>query len=194
MKAEDWRTLLLAFYCLAMGVLLGVLWSLGSNGTDWGNASEKVTAFATAALAILTLGLLGMAWYQLSRQTYTQRQWATLQICDRYDSDPLIRDAVTTLRALSESGKTTKTDLQIDMACRLLFNYFDSIAIGLAQNLYLESLAYPHIGSIMLSWRKHIVTYQHPTVLAFLVKLSKSYDQFEALAARWEGNPPKEPN
>jgi hypothetical protein len=74
--------------------------------------------------------------------------------------------------------------VEIHHYCRLLFNYFDSIAIGLAQDLYIEPIVVEHLGSIMLTWRKSIPTIEHKTVQAFVIGLPKFYERFEALASR----------
>ena len=69
--------------------------------------SDWVTPFSAAATAVGTFALAGIAWYQLTelRKQLTaqaaqlkvlgdrEKQWRTIEACERYTYDPVLRDA-----------------------------------------------------------------------------------------------------
>jgi hypothetical protein len=85
-----------------------------------------------------------------------QRKLATLQACDRYDSDPLIQVAVEKLMLVNPNMDENTRNLYVTR----LLNYFSSIAIGLGQDFYDDTIARAHIGYLVVHWFDYIVSKQ----------------------------------
>lgn len=112
-------------------------WAL--TATDW----TAVTAIATVALVVATLVLAWVAYVQLkaareeaSAVHEEARATRTLAVCDRYDLDPVLDGACRRLTNAFENGglKLYPEQYQSDLRC--LFNYLESIAIGIERGLY----------------------------------------------------------
>ena len=142
-------------------------------------------AYATVALFVATLGLFGMAWYQLREMTLQQRNWATLQACDRYDTDPKLGAALIILRRLKEGERTALTNYRIVMAVTTVFNYFDSIAIGLNQGLYIEGIVREHLRTIMQRRKAELDATTHEALNEFKREFEQHFANYIALVERW---------
>jgi len=106
-----------------------------------------------------------------------QRKWATLQACDRYDSDRFIQEAV---KELNLAGSKMDEKLRNIYITRLL-NYFSSIAIGLDQDFYDDAIARRHLGYIVVGWFDTIVTkYGYP-----LKETRENFVDLAKLVDRW---------
>lgn len=114
---------------------------------DWTATFTALTAASTGALAFV-------AWQQLREIKRAQRNWATLQACDRYDLDPIISATVKELKRYEFADDATRIDLRQstkDNATRLL-NFLDAIAIGIEQGFYNREIVRDHLFRIMQDW------------------------------------------
>lgn len=116
--------------------------------------ADSVTAIAAVATAVFTFFIVLTAWIQLSSSVSNQRKWATLQACDRYDSDPEISKAARIFYRLANKRDDywwylpqTLGELEVDGIT--LLNYFDSIAIGVLGELYVGRIVYDHLFGII---------------------------------------------
>ena len=152
-----------------------------------------ISTLATIAIALI-------AYFQLSAWVATQkaqnlqhRQWATLQTCDRYDSDPIIREALALIRAHKngysldeQTQESVKYSYDLDAAVVSLMNYFDSIAIGLKQNLYVEEIVREHLEGIIRTHIKDIKEFSDPEVIKRVEKFHEEFSRTLALIEKWE--------
>jgi len=112
-----------------------------------------------AVSAVATVGLVIIAWKQLGDIKQGQRNWATLQVCDKYDLDPIIRTVVSRLKNY-ENTRLDETVAPVDANngygskddSITLLNYFDAIAIGMEQGFYVEDIVTDHLYGIMDGW------------------------------------------
>ena len=89
---------------------------------------------------LATVGIFLVGWFQLHHIRKESKRERTLNICFTYDSDPVISVPVRKIRnneELTEDDKIT------------LLNYFDVIAIGVAQNSYDFNIVYPQFKNII---------------------------------------------
>jgi len=152
--------------------------------------AEWATAIGTWLLVAATTALVYVAWRELLEINKNQkeandnhRRWATLNACDRYDTDRLIQQAV---RALKAAPRGLDDQMKRLYATRLL-NYFDSIAIGLEQNFYVEAIARPHIGRIIFRRFAELTNAENPWIsheeaqrdFKTLIRLMKTWEDIE---------------
>lgn len=97
--------------------------------------------------ALATVGIFFVAWFQLHHMREESKRDRTLKICFSYDSDPVISISVEKLRNNKELTEHDK---------RTLLNYFDVIAIGVAQNSYEFEIIYPQFKNIIPVTTKQI--------------------------------------
>jgi hypothetical protein len=181
MTEQDWNANGMVLFGAVFGsvVTLTVLAALGPEHCVLGNWAEWTTG-------IFTAGLIGMAGFQLRRQTIQQRQWATLQACDRYDTDPTLTEARRTLRAL-KAGETLQQE-EHDTVSQIttVFNYFDAIAIGVDQRLYVDRIAESHLKEIMFRRLAELWESRDPIVQKFGADYFEIFPTFNALLQRWD--------
>jgi hypothetical protein len=112
-------------------------WTLST--ADW----AAVTGIATVALVVATVGLAWVAYVQLAaareeaKAVHEEaRATRTLAVCDRYDLDPVLDGVCRRLAKANENGdlKLYPERYRLDFAS--LFNYLESIAIGIERGLY----------------------------------------------------------
>jgi hypothetical protein len=118
---------------------------LGIGSLGW----TAVGAIANVIYVVLTAGILWFAGSQIISARNEARINRTLEACNRYDMDPIL-DAVTRRLAAANDDGTLKADpkkYRIDLYA--LFNYFESIAIGVNRGLYDESIVQEHLDTII---------------------------------------------
>lgn len=119
-------------------------------------SAAQDTAYYTLPLAIFTFLLVlataaiaYLAQRQLSIGQKQQRKWATLAACDRWDIDNALRDANKKLKSAIRDIQTNPLPEIYAIEYVTIFNYFDSIAIGIKQEFYEQDIVLPHLGNIM---------------------------------------------
>jgi hypothetical protein len=116
-------------------------WAL--TATDW----TAVTALATGALVVATLILAWVAYVQLAaareeaRAAHEEtRDTRTLAVCDRYDLDPALDTACRRLRRAYDNGDLKRYPERYQFDLHSLFNYLESVAIGIDRALYNDDI------------------------------------------------------
>jgi hypothetical protein len=158
----------------------------------WASVSSAFATCVLAWAAWIQLPLISRQVESLSKQIEESRkadinaerrirEWETLKICQRYDFDPIIDAATERIYAASNDGKDYRLPgvKQRDMIC--ILNYFDGIAIGIEQNLYIEDIVRDHLGPMFA----HAVTNFLDTGLVPIAGLEK----VQALNQRWSKPP-----
>jgi hypothetical protein len=154
MPQED-RQLLSALLVALVVVAIEIPLAIYAPEANWlGAWSNFGILLATLALVTFTRQqLVGISRTQREAKN-DQRKWATLQACDRYDSDPFIQNAVEKLTLVNPAMDDKARDLYVTR----LLNYFSSIAIGLDQDFYDDTIARAHIGYLVVHWFDYIVS------------------------------------
>jgi len=112
-------------------------------------ADAWVTAIGTAVAAAAAVGAAAIAWVQLEKLRDQIRQSSdldrrrnTLDACQRFEKDELLKQAMKNLWQATDSGtdyrKLTATN---DFDVLTVLNYFDGLAIGIAERVYVEEMA-----------------------------------------------------
>jgi hypothetical protein len=154
---------------------------------------HAVTGIGTVALTLATVGLAGVAWYQIAAaraEAVAARAEAkrtrTLEVVSRYDHDPVLDRALRRMarardsRRLFEETRLYRTDIVAVM------NYFESIAIGLQQDIYIAGMVRDYMESIV---RSHIDEIEKEKIFE---KIGSDPDDFEhicELNRRWRKSP-----
>jgi hypothetical protein len=118
---------------------------LGIGSLGW----TATGAIASVVYDFLTAGILWFAGSQILSARKEARINRTLEACNRYDTDPIL-DAVTRRLAAASDDGTLKEDpkkYRIDLYS--LFNYFESVAIGVNRGLYDASIVQDHLEAII---------------------------------------------
>lgn len=157
-----------------------LLWIFWSNFTP-----DQWTAIGTICLAITTALLYFTAMWQLFLIKKEAKKNRTLDICNRYDNDPVFDAATEALDRAKKSGDLAANPKSYRKAVVTILNYLDSIAIGIEQGLYINSLAKDHLNEIL---QTHVAEYLNDAKFARdsgyevgyfkrLRKLSESWNQ-----------------
>ena len=124
-----------------------------------------VTAIATAVGSLATIGTAIIAWVQLDkvgeqiRQASDQdRRSHTLDACQRYEKDVLLKRAMRNLFRATHNGTdyTRLTGEHVFDALTIL-NYLDGIAMGIEQNVYIETMAKDYLDSTVAKAVKALI-------------------------------------
>lgn len=121
--------------------------------------------------ALSTFGLLGvtvlLAFYaksqvselkaQLIESKMENKKWKTLDICNLYDTNPIIDTSARKIKSANLSGEILKDGVNLRTDATTILNYLDSIAIGINQNLYIESLAKDHMRNILMFYVESLI-------------------------------------
>jgi hypothetical protein len=87
-------------------------------------------------LAILTLGLLAFAVYQVIAVKRDAKITRTLAACERYDIDPVLDQITRRLSIAFNNGTLHSDPRRYAVDLNSLFNYFESLAIGVFRGHY----------------------------------------------------------
>jgi len=147
---------------LVIGFMLGIavsamtaLFTALSGVTDvkketfLGLAADGWTAVGTIALAVLTSALATTAAWQIWSIRDEAKRNRTILACDRYDTDPVLDNTLKTLARARKSGQLAADPAAYKTQIATVLNYLDAIAIGIDQDLYIESLARDHLVTIV---------------------------------------------
>jgi hypothetical protein len=117
---------------------------------------DQWTAIGTICLAITTALLYFSAMWQLFLIKKEAKKNRTLDICNRYDNDPVFDAATETLASGKSSGGLAANPTHYKKPIVTILNYLDSVAIGIEQGLYINDLAKDHLNEILQS---HVIEY-----------------------------------
>jgi hypothetical protein len=147
-------------------------------------AWTAIGAMATILLAMATIAVAWVAGYQISSaraeavaaRNEAKRQ-RTLEVVSRYDHDPVLDRALRRMARARDSGKlftetrTYRTDIVAVM------NYFEGIAIGLKQDIYIEEMVRDYMEPVFRSHIDEIVKEK------IFEKIGADIDDFEHICA-----------
>jgi hypothetical protein len=111
---------------------------LGLSPEAW----TAIGAIGAAAAVIATL-------WQVLAARYQNKKAQTLAACSAYDLNENIYDALQTLWKAREEGSLESDTRKFRPQMNLVLNHLDSIAIGIAQGLYIEAMAWDHLNAIV---------------------------------------------
>jgi hypothetical protein len=174
-----WSILLVAASLAVVIAIRGLVYG-------WGWPEEESVWELAAAWA--GLALLVVAYFQVSAVRLEQMKQRTLDVCMMYDRDPVIVGVRRTLRLAGEDVFKDPRKYEIEIGD--LLNYFDTIAIGIEQKLYLERLAKEHMGIIILRACRRYLNADFLRATDPERTLA-GYGCLVALVARWERDPPQ---
>jgi hypothetical protein len=109
--------------------------------------------------------------------------WKTLSVCEKYDLDPTLTKCCLTL-AHAGRDEIRKHPENYQSELITVLNYLDGIAIGIEQNLYVESLVRDHLERIL---KTHVEKTLVGSNAADLKIDASGYDRLIRLYNRWSG-------
>lgn len=147
-----------------------------------------LTAEGWAAVAAVGTALaVGVALWQALVVRFQQKQTQTLAACGEYDLNENIHNAHCILWAAQESGDLEKSTRAYRPQISLVLNHLDAIAIGIAQKLYIDSLAYDHLNEIV---QQHVLIYIDGGLLERTGITRNAYAHLIAMCERWKTGKP----
>jgi hypothetical protein len=160
----------------------------GLTGTDW----AAIGAIATIALALATIGVAWVAGYQIAaarKEAAAARAEAkktrTLEIVSKYDHDPVLDRALRRMARGRDSKLlfTNTRDCRVDIVA--VMNYFEAIAIGIQQGIYIPGMVRDFMEPIVRSHMEEIIKEK------IFEKIGSDPDDFEHICALNESWKPK---
>jgi len=153
----------------------------GLDNTAW----TAISAIANSMLAFLTLGLLVFAVYQVLTVKRDAKTNRTLAACERYDIDPVLDQITRRLENARDDGSLRQDPTKYAVDLDSLFNYFESIAIGVARGHYDPEIVRDQFEVILSDHIEH---------MAGIKKWSQTggeddiqhFDKMMALYTRWK--------
>lgn len=157
-----------------MEILTGIL-SLGAD--VW-----------TAVAAIATALGVAVALLQIRSVRFQFRKARTLEACGAYDLNENIYAALNVLWVAKQDGSLESDTKKYRPQVNLILNHLDSIAIGIEQDLYIESLAFDHLSGIV---QRHVRTYMDSGLIEKAEIDRSSYVHLIDLRDRWQRARPR---
>jgi hypothetical protein len=151
---------------------------------DWWIALWTALLFgSTTILAVVTFFLVLVARNQLLSGRRETKGWQTLKICSNYDSDQNLDRALRSLRTAQDSGVFAGDELKYRMDVYLILNYFDSIAIGIKQNLYVDEIVFDQLHPMFYKYFDEFLT--QPMAAKLEIKPEEDYVHLWDLVRSW---------
>ena len=123
---------------------------LGLTAHGWTALGTVVLALITLALALGTIALVIVGRHQLRAIREEGRISRTIAISDRYDIDPVLDFRLRRIARARVNGSLDTRPLDFRADIRTVLNYLDSLAVGITQDLYIESLAKEHNRAVLV--------------------------------------------
>jgi hypothetical protein len=163
-----------------------------------------VTAVATVFLAGFVCCQLGalksqvsLLKDQISTQVNEQKKWKTIAICEDYWRDPVVNSILERLRSRSGGGTDYSKLDERDPDAVHLIDYFDSVAIGIAQGVYDEDIAKDILEDLFEKAVKALIlaeggkSYGKDWVAGKVIIPREAYPHVVALYNKWFVEQPK---
>ena len=152
----------------------------------WDNSANAWAAVGSMIQAAGTIVLFIVAVTQLRSIKRENLKTRTLAACDKYDTDPVLDSSLRKLRTAFNAGLSLQDRIHLHTSAATVCNYLDSIAVGVAQELYIEALVRDHLKSIVI---KHVDDYLVDDSVARAVGMDrKHYTALIAMAAKWNSD------
>jgi len=150
-------------------------------------SANWVDAWASVATAAFTLTLAIIVRRQIGLLATQHRQSATLEACNRYDTEDALRAHREAIERFMENPIKDPLDhIAVDMAWTAIFNYFDAVAIGLHQKLYDGDIAHDLMADILRDWIDDLGAARDATSVEFRVNFKNNFRRTLELCASWE--------
>lgn len=115
--------------------------------------ASGLTAFSTALLAWIAWYQLGALRTQLQVEGDRERQWRTIEACERYTYDEVLKGCKARLYEARGRGQLSVfPDVSaVKHDALTLVNYLDAVGLGVRQGVYIEEIVKTYLGVITLS-------------------------------------------
>ncbi len=120
----------------------------GLDNTAW----TAIGALAGLLYCGLTAGLLGFAVYQVRSVKAEAKITRTLAACDRYDTDPVLDRVTNRIATALDDGSLAANPKDFSVDMKGIFNYFESIAIGVSRGLYDRDIVRDQLEPIIIDY------------------------------------------
>lgn len=152
--------------------------------TAFGSFGNWATAGITFFLLFAAISQVNALKRQIQSNIDEIKTTRTLEICNRYESDPILHECMETLAdawITDTSGRKSFNHYNLAKLHAIkLLNYLDGIAIGVKQGLYVDEIARDHIGGILMG---HVDDYLTKDPIADLPK--KDFIHLRNLYVTW---------
>jgi hypothetical protein len=157
MKISDEKIAIVGLLGLSIWLfgVLPLIYLHSPAGTFWGldsTAWTAIGAIANVVYSCLTAGLLAFAVYQVLSAREDAKINRTLAACDRYDSDPVLDGVARRLAIALDDGSLKENPKKHRVDLYSIFNYFESIAIGVSRGQYDGDIVGDQLGPIIVSY------------------------------------------
>lgn len=117
--------------------------------TDWITAvSAAVSAIASVVLFIVAFVQLRGLKDQIQQSSDQERRRNTLEAVERVEHDPSLVEAYKVIWEKSGNGTDYSKTAECKYHIITILNYFEGIAIGIAQHVYMEQMARDYIEDV----------------------------------------------
>lgn len=154
----------------------------GLDGTAW----TAISAIAGWFYCGLTAGLLSFAIYQVRAVKEEARITRTLAACDRYDTDPILDRVTGRIADALDDGRLTKTPKDFTVDMKILFNYFESIAIGVSRDLYDKDIVRDQLRPIIVDHVIDLIESGICSGISGWENVRQDYDHMIKLYDEWQ--------
>jgi hypothetical protein len=157
----------------------------GLDNTAW----TAIGALANTVLALLTTGLLFFAIYQVLSVKRDAKINRTLAACERYDIDPVLDQITRRLSIAEDDGCLRSNPKSYSVDLNSLFNYFESLAIGVDRGHYDADIVRDQFETIMIAHIESMDGVGNWSRVSSGPRDIDHFDKMMALYANWKGNP-----
>jgi hypothetical protein len=163
---------------------IGDIWGLTVG--HW----HAVTGIGTVALTLATAALAIVAGYQISAARaeaeaarVEAKRTMTLEVVSRYDHDPVLDRALRRLARARDSKMLLTDTMRYRMDIVAVMNYFESIAIGLHQEIFIAEMVRDYMEPI---FRSHIEEIEREKLFEKIGADPKDFEHICALNNSWK--------
>jgi hypothetical protein len=168
-------------------------WKPSGQNTFWGldsTAWTAIGAISNAAYCILTAGLLAFAVYQVLSTKEDAKITRTLAACERYDIDPVLDQITRRISIAYNNGSLHTNPERYAVDLNSLFNYFESLAIGVARGHYDADIVRDQFETIMNSHIESMNGIGNWSSGPAGLKDIDDFDKMMALNEKWKNTVP----
>ena len=132
-------------------------------------------------LGVATVLLVVVAAWQICAARRQAKGWQALAACEKYALDPILDRCCRRLEKAGAKG-VKKHPERYALEVTTVLNYLDGLAVGIEQNLYVESIVWDHLGPILTAHvRAHLTG---PGSWEYKID-SSAYLRLIALSDKW---------
>lgn len=139
-------------------------------------------AIGTCLGGTATVFAVAVAGYQILELRRQQKGWESLKACERYDTDPILNNALKELRKARKAGTLTNDPAQLSLEIITVMNYLESLATGITQRFYVEKVIREHMEPII---EFHVNEVLNAEIMRKLGFESADYQRLAELCKKW---------